>query len=88
VNYGASDPRADGAAIPEQPKFPETQPNRIAKSAPWHREPHPCPPAVGGRMGRRLRIRLDGFPALVGEWPATDRTGWRRQNVRVADVHV
>jgi gamma-glutamyltranspeptidase/glutathione hydrolase len=25
VNYGASDPRADGAAVPESPKFPGTQ---------------------------------------------------------------
>jgi gamma-glutamyltranspeptidase/glutathione hydrolase len=24
INYGASDPRADGAAIPESPKFPGT----------------------------------------------------------------
>jgi gamma-glutamyltranspeptidase / glutathione hydrolase len=34
VNYGASDPRADGAAIPEQPKFPEPPPQHIAQSAP------------------------------------------------------
>ena len=34
VNYGASDPRADGAAIPEQPKFPEPSRNYVAKSAP------------------------------------------------------
>ncbi|HLJ78101.1 MAG TPA: gamma-glutamyltransferase [Acidobacteriaceae bacterium] len=34
VNYGASDPRADGAALPEQPKFPEPQPNHIAQSTP------------------------------------------------------
>lgn len=25
INYGASDPRADGAAVPESPKFPGTQ---------------------------------------------------------------
>ena len=34
INYGASDPRADGAAIPEQPKFPHPAPERIAKSTP------------------------------------------------------
>ena len=34
VNYGASDPRADGAAIPEQPKFPEPSRNYVANSAP------------------------------------------------------
>jgi len=34
INYGASDPRADGAAIPETPKFPEPAPERIAKSNP------------------------------------------------------
>jgi gamma-glutamyltranspeptidase / glutathione hydrolase len=34
INYGASDPRADGAAIPEQPKFPEPVPESIAKSGP------------------------------------------------------
>ena len=33
VNYGASDPRADGAAIPEQPKFPERLPLHMASSA-------------------------------------------------------
>ena len=33
VNYGASDPRADGAAIPEQPKFPEPLPLHMASSA-------------------------------------------------------
>lgn len=32
INYGASDPRADGAAIPEQPKFPEAAPESLAKS--------------------------------------------------------
>jgi gamma-glutamyltranspeptidase/glutathione hydrolase len=34
INYGASDPRADGAAIPESPKFPEATPERVAKSNP------------------------------------------------------
>ena len=34
INYGASDPRADGAAIPESPKFPEAAPERVAKSNP------------------------------------------------------
>jgi len=34
VNYGASDPRADGAAIPETPKFPEPAPERLARSGP------------------------------------------------------
>ncbi len=34
INYGASDPRADGAAIPETPKFPEATPERVAKSNP------------------------------------------------------
>lgn len=34
INYGASDPRADGAAIPETPKFPEPAAERIAKSRP------------------------------------------------------
>jgi gamma-glutamyltranspeptidase/glutathione hydrolase len=32
VNFGASDPRADGAAVPEQPKFPEPSPLHVAKS--------------------------------------------------------
>jgi gamma-glutamyltranspeptidase/glutathione hydrolase len=30
INYGASDPRADGAAIPETPKFPEPAAERVA----------------------------------------------------------
>ncbi len=34
INYGASDPRADGAAIPETPKFPEPAAERVAKSTP------------------------------------------------------
>jgi gamma-glutamyltranspeptidase/glutathione hydrolase len=34
INYGASDPRADGAAIPETPKFPEPAAERVAKSRP------------------------------------------------------
>ncbi|HVT97690.1 MAG TPA: gamma-glutamyltransferase, partial [Acidobacteriaceae bacterium] len=34
INYGASDPRADGAAIPETPKFPEPTAERVAKSNP------------------------------------------------------
>jgi gamma-glutamyltranspeptidase/glutathione hydrolase len=34
VNYGASDPRADGAAIPETPKFPQAAPDSIAASSP------------------------------------------------------
>lgn len=34
INFGASDPRADGAAIPETPKFPEAAPERVAKSNP------------------------------------------------------
>ena len=34
INYGASDPRADGAAIPETPKFPEATPERVARSNP------------------------------------------------------
>jgi len=32
INYGASDPRADGAAIPETPKFPQPTPERVAKT--------------------------------------------------------
>jgi gamma-glutamyltranspeptidase/glutathione hydrolase len=27
INYGASDPRADGAAIPESPHFSDAKPN-------------------------------------------------------------
>ncbi|MFP5226184.1 MAG: gamma-glutamyltransferase [Acidobacteriota bacterium] len=34
INYGASDPRADGAAIPESPKFPEPTPEKIAQEHP------------------------------------------------------
>jgi gamma-glutamyltranspeptidase/glutathione hydrolase len=34
INYGASDPRADGAAIPETPKFPTPTPERMAQSKP------------------------------------------------------
>ena len=34
INYGASDPRADGAAIPETPKFPEPVPERVATRNP------------------------------------------------------
>jgi gamma-glutamyltranspeptidase/glutathione hydrolase len=34
MNYGASDPRADGAAIPESPKFPQPVPERLAQSGP------------------------------------------------------
>jgi gamma-glutamyltranspeptidase/glutathione hydrolase len=34
INYGASDPRADGAAVPESPKFPVGAADRIAKSVP------------------------------------------------------
>jgi gamma-glutamyltranspeptidase/glutathione hydrolase len=34
INYGASDPRADGAAIPETPKFPAPAAERVAKSNP------------------------------------------------------
>jgi gamma-glutamyltranspeptidase / glutathione hydrolase len=34
INYGASDPRADGAAVPESPKFPHAVPERLAKSVP------------------------------------------------------
>jgi gamma-glutamyltranspeptidase / glutathione hydrolase len=34
INYGASDPRADGAAIPETPKFPQPTPERMAQSSP------------------------------------------------------
>ncbi len=34
INYGASDPRADGAAIPETPKFPQPGPERIAQNKP------------------------------------------------------
>ena len=34
INYGASDPRADGAAIPETPKFPEPTPQSIAERHP------------------------------------------------------
>jgi hypothetical protein len=34
MNYGASDPRADGAAVPESPKFPQSAPERLASSIP------------------------------------------------------
>ena len=34
INYGASDPRADGAAIPESPRFPQAVPEKIAKAGP------------------------------------------------------
>ena len=34
INYGASDPRADGSAIPESPKFPQPAPEKLAKSDP------------------------------------------------------
>lgn len=34
INFGASDPRADGAAIPETPKFPEPAAEGIAQSRP------------------------------------------------------
>ncbi len=34
INYGASDPRADGSAIPESPKFRQPVPERLAKFHP------------------------------------------------------